>query len=102
MVRVAEVVITFEFSQPCVTSSSRRLGLLPPPLWGRDGEGGWRSEHSVAPRCEGIARPPPPTPPHKGEGSTPSVPRVIRPEFMRRPPVAYWLARAARGTRPRG
>src|SRR5213593_2348359 len=40
-----------------------------PALWGRVGEGG---------RCccsSGVnqLRPPPPTPPHKGEGSTPSL-----------------------------
>src|SRR5215510_7676384 len=37
-----------------------------PRLRGRGGEGGWR----YLPK---IARPPPPTPPHKGEGSTPSM-----------------------------
>ena len=42
-------------------------GLLPPPLWGRAGEGGrcWCT------RCVRQLLPPPPTPPHKGEGSAP-------------------------------
>src|SRR5262249_56255989 len=51
-------------------STSGRLGLLPPPLWGRVGEGGDAVMHR---RCP--PRPPPPlTPPHKGEGNTPSPP----------------------------
>src|SRR6476620_4205887 len=49
--------------------ASGALGLLPPPLWGRGGEGGGAFGNVGAP----IARPPPPTPPHKGEGSTASV-----------------------------
>src|SRR5215469_10707309 len=66
------------------------LGLLPPPTkpqpagvwslknlpeagkpaagWGRGGEARCRWCH-----LRKIARPPPPTPPHKGEGSTPSM-----------------------------
>src|SRR5215472_6118791 len=39
--------------------------LLPPPLWGRVGVGG----REVATRQCPIRRPPPPAPPHKGEGS---------------------------------
>src|SRR5215467_11650365 len=35
--------------------------------WG----GGWCSEDKDGATCEGIALPPPPTPPHKGEGSAP-------------------------------
>ena len=51
-------------AQPCNTT-----GLLPPPLWGRVGEGG---------SCccsNGINQlsPPPLTPPHKGEGNTPNL-----------------------------
>ena len=46
----------------------RSLGRLPPPLWGRVGEGGGAYGNVGA----SIARPPPPTPPRKGEGSTPS------------------------------
>jgi hypothetical protein len=42
------------------------LGLLPPPLWGRAGEGGGAYSNAGT----FISRPPPPTPPHKGEGST--------------------------------
>src|SRR5215468_9422697 len=37
---------------------------LPPPLWGRVGVGG---RGIVAKPCR-LSRPPPPTPPHKGEG----------------------------------
>src|SRR5215831_11918971 len=39
--------------------------LLPTPLWGRVGVGGREMWHSIAI----TSRPPPPTPPHKGEGS---------------------------------
>src|SRR5216683_3054179 len=38
--------------------------LLPPPLWGRVGVGGGEVWHIGCP----TRRPPPPTPPHKGEG----------------------------------
>jgi len=38
----------------------------PSPLWGRVGVGGRARMHG---RCH-LARPPPPTPPHKGEGRT--------------------------------
>src|SRR5262249_53463069 len=48
---------------------SGELRLLPPPLWGRVGEGGDAVMHQ---RCL-TRRPPPPTPPHKGEGSAPSA-----------------------------
>jgi hypothetical protein len=58
-------------------SASGELGLYPPPCGeGRPpkrsegGRGGGRAvmhEHRFTPR------PPPPTPPHKGEGSTPSA-----------------------------
>src|SRR5260370_13396727 len=48
-------------------SASGTLGLLPPPLWGRAGEGGDTYINVAAM----ISRPPPPTPPHKGEGSAP-------------------------------
>ncbi len=43
----------------------RRPSCLPPPLWGRVGVGG----REVLARMCHIARPPPPTPPRKGEGS---------------------------------
>src|SRR5262249_60276841 len=43
---------------------SGELGLLPPPLWGRVGEGGGAVMHDHSLR----RRPPPPAPPHKGEG----------------------------------
>jgi hypothetical protein len=49
-----------------------QLGLLPPPLWGRVGEGGDAARYGGA-TGERIALPPPPTPPHKGEGSAPSA-----------------------------
>src|SRR5216684_1951236 len=38
-------------------------------LWGRGGEGGG----SVMQHCGHIVRPPPLTPPHKGEGNAPSM-----------------------------
>src|SRR5581483_8130831 len=45
-----------------VVSRTRRThSALPPPLWGRAGEGGSGGSKE-------RARPPPPTPPHKGEG----------------------------------
>jgi Family of unknown function (DUF5681) len=44
--------------------------LLPPPLWGRVGVGG----QAVRRRGVLISRPPPPTPPHKGEGRSESCP----------------------------
>jgi ABC transporter substrate binding protein (PQQ-dependent alcohol dehydrogenase system) len=40
-------------------------GAFPPPLWGRVREGG----RAILDRWRNISRPPPPTPPHKGEGS---------------------------------
>src|SRR5262245_9124155 len=43
---------------------SNKLGLLPPPLWGRVGEGG----SCCSPRSTQLP-PPSPAPPHKGEGS---------------------------------
>src|SRR5262249_29408723 len=60
----------------CCLGESGKLGLLPPPLWGRAGEGGGEFGTIGA----SIARPPPPppTPPHKGEGSAPSVRLVCR------------------------
>ena len=42
------------------------LGRLPPPLWGRVGEGGGAIRNFNA----RILGPPPPAPPHRGEGST--------------------------------
>ncbi len=48
----------------CWPRSLRKFGVLPPPLWGRVGEGG-----RAALQCQCLtAPPPPPTPPHKGEG----------------------------------
>src|SRR5262245_45930429 len=46
--------------------------VLPSPLWGAKRRGGGRG--CVA-SCVLQLLPPPPTPPHKGEGSTPSFPR---------------------------
>ena len=49
--------------------TGRLFGLLPPPLWGRVGEGG------VAVSLRALSTrlpPPPPAPPHKGEGSAAS------------------------------
>ena len=54
--------------------SNGKLGLLPPPLWGRGGEGG----RCCFTRCVRQLLPPPPTPPHKGEGSTPSARQALR------------------------
>src|SRR2546428_6044484 len=51
--------------------SSGKLGLLPTRLWGRAGNGG----SSYGQRTRAKLRPPPPTPPHKGEGSAPNVRR---------------------------
>jgi bifunctional non-homologous end joining protein LigD len=47
------------------TNSAR----LPPPLWARVGEGG----EAVNKGRASTSRPPPPAPPHKGEGSAPSL-----------------------------
>jgi hypothetical protein len=55
-------------------SLSGELGLLPLPLWGRVGRGVMRRDNDGA-TWEGIALPPPPAPPHKGEGSTPNMRR---------------------------
>ena len=49
--------------------ASRKLSLLPPPLWGRVGEGGVAFGDAGVP----TSRPPPPAPPHKGEGSRPRL-----------------------------
>src|SRR5436190_1492984 len=54
--------------------SCHSLGVLPPPLWGRVGEGGGAVRHD---RCH-TAGPPPLTPPHKGEGNRPSMLRQRR------------------------
>src|SRR5689334_18248844 len=45
------------------------LGVLPPPLWGRVGEGG----SGFFTGCVRQLLPPPPTPPHKGERSRPCL-----------------------------
>jgi ATP-dependent helicase Lhr and Lhr-like helicase len=45
------------------------LDLLPPPLWGRVGEGG----RECSPVVAANSPPPPLTPPHKGEGNSPST-----------------------------
>src|SRR5262249_44458349 len=65
----------YSFSRALCCCLGHGLGLLPPPLWGRGGEGGGAVMHE---RC--LAQlPPPPTPPHKGEGSTPSLPLAHTP-----------------------
>src|SRR5271167_1671517 len=76
------------------------FGLLPPPLWGRAGEGGGACRTGGA----SISGPPPPTPPHKGEGSRirPDVRLMlyvsILVELLRsRPALAVWLAALAQG-----
>ena len=56
-------------AKPARISACGKLGLLPPPLWGRAGEGGSAFGNVGAP----TSGPPPPTPPHKGEGSAPSA-----------------------------
>src|SRR5262245_42094178 len=43
----------------------------PSPLVGEGWGGGWCRERNDGATYEGIALPPPPTPPHKGEGSAP-------------------------------
>src|SRR5262249_30666751 len=53
------------------------LGLLPPPLWGRGGEGGGACGSAGA----STSRPPPPTPPHKGEGRR--TPRLASESYQR-------------------
>jgi hypothetical protein len=53
------------------SNASGKLGLLPPPLWGRVGEGGDAVMHR---RCL-TQSPPPLTPPHKGEGNAASLRR---------------------------
>ena len=64
------------------------LGLLPPPLWGRGGEAGSSRLRQAVP-AEDRA-PPPPTPPHKGEGSaayaaTLRIPLAPHPGYMEEP-----------------
>src|SRR5499427_6656617 len=54
--------------------------LLPPPLWGGVGEG---DREVTAMPCH-LSRPPPPTPPHKGEG------RRWRSAEGRRPAMSRW------------
>src|SRR5688572_27601861 len=59
---------------------SPNLGVLPPPLRGRAGEGG----SSMRLWCCNTLGPPPLTPPRKGEGNTPSARRGRR-STSRRP-----------------
>src|SRR5262249_23478949 len=66
---------------PCARAGScevepvqRRTRSAPSPLWGGVGRGVMRRDNDGA-TCDGIALPPPPTPPHKGEGSAPSTRR---------------------------
>jgi hypothetical protein len=69
------------FAHPTLARCQRRLlGLLPPPLWGRVGEGGGAVMHR---RCL-TQRPPPLTPPHKGEGNALSLRRGNAPSLQRR------------------
>ncbi len=49
---------------PSIAWTDGAAGTFPPPLWGRDREGG-RSEHARL----GFPPPPPLPPPHKGEGN---------------------------------
>src|SRR6266702_4787853 len=66
--------------------------MLPPPLWGRAGEGwgglgrGCRRIHSQ--------KPPPLTPPHKGEGNKLSVPLSLRSDGFE-PAFGYGWSEAA-------
>src|SRR5262245_2931556 len=55
------------------TQAASSVCSLPPcgPLWGRGGEGGG----AIGAQSRHVAGPPPPTPPHKGEGSPPSLRR---------------------------
>src|SRR5262245_12001877 len=79
-----------------------------PPCGGGLGRGVMRRDNGGA-TCEGIALPPPPTPPHKGEGSAASAGRYFGPrtkEFALRPrhiepPHARHLAAAGADTRDR-
>src|SRR5262245_64506592 len=53
----------------------RQTRSAPSPLAGEGWGGGWCSKDDDCVDGEQTARPPPPTPPHKGEGSTPSARR---------------------------
>src|SRR5580700_3518923 len=72
---------------PARTSWTRVDGQTrsaPSPLVGEGWGGGWR----VRQRCASISGPPPPTPPHKGEGSAPSARHVRKsttPKYAVRP-----------------
>jgi hypothetical protein len=71
MVNLIDTVATGRTTMASVESGQvfrlgQDLGVLPPPLWGRDGEGGSR----CVTRCVRQLLPPPLTPPHKGEGNT--------------------------------
>jgi uncharacterized protein len=63
------------------------LNLFPPPLWGRHREGG-----TCAPLPRLRHQPPPLTPPHKGEGNTPSWSRSqIRAGIKKATTLAFTL-----------
>src|SRR5260221_664308 len=81
-----------------------KLALLPPPLWGRVGEGG----RCCCTRRVHRLRPPPLTPPDKGEGNAPSVRRRLQrctrtnPDFAPSPSGLPCFPPAATGLAPRG
>ena len=72
-------------------NAHRKLGLLPPPLRGRGGEGGSACGNAGA----SIARLPPPTPPRKGEGEHTEHATRLCLKLGDAPPRHLGLARAA-------
>ena len=80
-----------ESSPQAIRSPLHAFGVLPPPLWGRAGEGGRACGDVDA----SISPPPPPTPPHKGEGSAPSSRQQRR--HRHAPPTPPSQRRALRG-----
>src|SRR5262249_34160000 len=96
-----------ERAQPAMPPVCARAtnSVLPSPLWGGSAHAGKLAQPAQAwLRCAGvgggrwrttvasIARPPPPTPPHKGEGSTPSGRAGRRPAPEVRLTVQpYWI-----------
>src|SRR5262249_51266782 len=72
--QMRSVLIRLQLKRVCVNQREQELGLLPPPLWGRGGEGGWCGMATCA--CQ--SRDPHPQPlPTRGRGALPARGAIV-------------------------